>query len=360
MILTGAVAVAAVGCMNDESDLEPVVSIITVPSENTGINTDALSELVEPSETTEETTEATETVVSEPLSVLVSFAGDVTLTQNAGSSNFDNVVGDDTKYCFQNCVDIFSSDDMTLINLEGAVTERRGHVKKQFNFAMKPEALKMLTENSIESVNLANNHTRDYFQEGYDDTKQNLDNNGIYWSNQEKSVIYEVNGVKIGMFGITEYSGVEDGHARINELKKNGANIIIASVHWGVEATYTQTDKQVSIGHDLIDHGADIVVGTHPHRLQPIEKYNGKYILYSLSNFCFGGNSHLGDPDTAIIQCKFIMDETGTNCVNYELIVIPFTQTRVTGNDYCPTPYEWGTEDYFRVLNRLNWSAEDE
>mgnify|MGYP003318216418 CR=1 FL=1 len=107
--------------------------------------------------------------------------------------------------------------------------------------------------------------------------------------------------------------------------------------------------------------GADIIVGHHPHRLQPIEKYNGKYIFYSLSNFCFGGNTGLSDPDSAIIQCEFIMDETNTYCVDYRLNVIPYSQTSTSpGNDYCPKPYEWGSEDYYRVMNRLNWAQEDE
>ena len=105
----------------------------------------------------------------------------------------------------------------------------------------------------------------------------------------------------------------------------------------------------------------DIVVGTHPHRLQPIENYNGKYILYSISNFCFGGNTGLSDPDSAIIQCEFLMDENNEAVESYTLNVIPYCQTSTRpGNDYCPVPYEWGTDDYYRVLERLNWSQEDE
>ena len=113
--------------------------------------------------------------------------------------------------------------------------------------------------------------------------------------------------------------------------------------------------------HGLIDYGADIVIGTHPHRLQPIEEYNGKYICYSLSNFCFGGNNILSDPDSCIIQCTFIMDSEGQSCVDYKLSVIPYSQTSTRpGNDFCPAPYEWGTEEYYRVLSKLGWSNEDE
>ena len=85
--------------------------------------------------------------------------------------------------------------------------------------------------------------------------------------------------------------------------------------------------RQKKIAHELIDYGVDIVVGTHPHRLQPIEKYKDHYIFYSLSNFCFGGNYSLKDPDSVIIQCDFIMDADGSKCVDYRLRVYPYSQT---------------------------------
>ena len=127
-----------------------------------------------------------------------------------------------------------------------------------------------------------------------------------------------------------------------------------------MERDYSPRDSQVVAGHELIDYGVDIVVGTHPHRLQPIEEYNGKYILYSISNFCFGGNTGLSDPDSCIVQCEFIMNEDNTAVADYRLNIVPFCQTSTRpGNDYCPIPYEWGTDDYYRVMERLNWSQED-
>ena len=147
----------------------------------------------------------------------------------------------------------------------------------------------------------------------------------------------------------------------IDDMKAMGCNIIIISCHWGYERDYEPRAEQTDLGHQLIDYGADIVVGTHPHRLQPIEEYNGKYILYSISNFVFGGNTYLSDPDTAIVQCEFIMDSTNTYVEEYRINVIPFRQTtNYPGNDYCPTPYTWGSDEYYRVMQRLNWVQEDE
>ncbi len=308
---------------------------------------------------------AEQIAASEPKQVTVSFVGDLTLTEDSRSSSsvgFNAVVGDDYEYCFQNCKDIFLADDLTLGNLENAVTNLTSYAQKEFVFKMKPEALEMLQIAGIEAVNIANNHTKDYKLEGLEDTRENLDEYGIIWSDADNVAIYETpDGIKIGMFGISNSGTLDQGKACIDELKEMGANIIIASCHWGVEKMYSPNSDQITLAYGLIDYGADIVIGTHPHRLQPIEEYNGKYICYSLSNFCFGGNNILSDPDSCIIQCTFIMDSEGQSCVDYKLSVIPYSQTSTRpGNDFCPAPYEWGTEDYYRVLSKLGWSNEDE
>ena len=314
----------------------------------------------------EQSEETSETTPARPRyeNILISFIGDVTLCSDArgghSARSFGNVVGDDMDYCFQNCKDILQSDDLTIANLEGAVTTRTSHKSKQFVFKMKPESMQMLVNAGIEAVNLANNHSMDFFEAGYQDTKDNLDSYGIVWSDQKTSSTYQIGDYLIGMFGICDWDNANLAYQRIEELKNQGCNIIIATCHWGTEATYTPNSKQIYLGHSLIDHGVDIVIGGHPHRLQPIEKYNGKWIAYSISNFCFGGNLGLSDPDTLILQCNFVMDSETGNCVDYRLNVIPFSQTSSSGNDFCPVGYAWGSDKYYRVLSRLGWSQEDE
>lgn len=309
----------------------------------------------------------TPTPTPEPQHILVSFTGDCTLAEavawNGSPDGFDAVVNGDYTYCFKNCADLFNNDDMTLVNFEGTITNATSYKVKEYVFGAPQEYTQMLTFAGIDAVNLANNHSADYYEQGLTDTENAMDSVGIKWSNQYSVAIYEVRGVKIGMCGIDMVDGdtAATAHPLIDQLKEQGCNIIIVSCHWGIEKDYSPRDDQVITAHDLIDYGADIIVGHHPHRLQPIEKYNGKYIFYSLSNFCFGGNTGLSDPDSAIIQCEFIMDETNTYCVDYRLNVIPYSQTsKRPGNDYCPKPYEWGSEDYYRVMNRLNWAQEDE
>lgn len=297
--------------------------------------------------------------------VTVSFAGDCTLTQDYRSSNkkFDSTVDGDMEYCFQYCAELFKSDDLTLVNLENPVTDRTGHKNNQYIFRMDPENLEMLTLNGIEAVNIANNHTMDFWEDGLQDTRDNLDEYGILWSDDHFGATFTAsNGIVIGMVGLGNDTDAASVAGIIQDLRDDGAAIIIASCHFGAEGTYEPTDRQKKIAHALIDdYGVDIVVGTHPHRLQPIEKYNGHYIFYSLSNFCFGGNYSLTDPDSVIIQCDFIMDEDGSECVDYRLRVFPYCQTSTwPGNDFCPAPYEWESEDYFRVMERLEWAQGDE
>ena len=305
------------------------------------------------------------TLPPEKRTVTVSFTGDCTLTQDYRSGNklFDSTVNGDMEYCFQNCAEMFKNDDMTLINLENPVTTVTGHKDNQYIFRMDPDNLEMLTLAGIEAVNIANNHTMDFWENGLQETRDNLDAYGIIWSDSHYGSTFTTdNGIIIGMVGLDNDTNASDVSGIIRDLREEGAAIIIASCHFGAEGTYDPTERQKKIAHSLIDdYGVDIVVGTHPHRLQPIEKYNGHYIFYSLSNFCFGGNYSLSDPDSVIIQCDFLMDASGSECVDYRLRVFPYSQTSTRpGNDFCPKPYEWESDDYFRVMDRLDWAQGDE
>lgn len=327
----------------------------------------ATSETVE---VTESSAEIVEEIVlpeptSEPERILISFIGDCTLGEalawNGSPAGFDAVVNGDYTYNFKNAADVLSKDDMTLANLEGALTTATSHKDKEFVFGSPLEYVQILQNGSVEAVNLSNNHSEDYWEQGLNDTRNVLDDNGIVWSDESNIGIYEVKGIKIGMAGTTFPTNQQAMYNAIDKLKAEGCNIIIISCHWGIEKDYQPRNDQVVLGRNLIDYGADIVIGTHPHRLQPIEYYNGHYIAYSLSNFVFGGNTSLGDPDTCILQVEFVMDETNTKAVEYNVSVLPYRQTTMyPGNDYCPMPYAWTSDDYYRVLNRLEWLQEDE
>lgn len=293
--------------------------------------------------------------------IVVSFAGDCTLGQNRGlagnSNSFESVIGTDYSYPFKNAVDILGKDDLTLINFEGTLTDAQTARDKEFTFKGPFEYVDILKLGSVEAVNLANNHSYDYADEGLRDTKDTLDTAGILWSLDSSYAIFETNGVKIGMAGFVFPYDIDPIYAAIDSLREQGCEIVIISVHAGVEKMYEPESAQVNMAHAIIDYGADIYVGHHPHRLQPIEVYNGKYILYSLSNFTFGGQPNLTDPDTAIVQCTFSIEDE--EVIGNKLHVIPFSMTTtMPGNDYCPIPYEKGTDEYQEVMDKLNWSEE--
>ena len=166
--------------------------------------------------------------------VTVSFAGDCTLTQDYRSSNkkFDSTVDGDMEYCFQYCAELFKSDDLTLVNLENPVTDRTGHKNNQYIFRMDPENLEMLTLNGIEAVNIANNHTMDFWEDGLQDTRDNLDEYGILWSDDHFGATFTAsNGIVIGMVGLGNDTDAASVAGIIQDLRDDGAAIIIASCH---------------------------------------------------------------------------------------------------------------------------------
>lgn len=317
-----------------------------------------------PTDTPTPTPSPSPTPTPAPTDILISFIGDTTLGEQRGhtglSNCFTNVVGDDFAYPFQYAVEYLANDDMTLCNLEGPLTTSTSlRPDREIYLKGDPKYVECLVQGSIECCNLANNHALDYTQAGLDETRATLDSAGIIWSDSSYFSIYEVKGVKIGMAGFNFTYERQLYYNAIDTLREQGCDIVIISCHIGVERMYEPEQAAIDLAHDVIDYGADIYVGSHPHRLQPVEYYNGKYIIYSESNFCFGGQPYLSDPDTAIFQCTFTVYEGQvTNC---RMECIPFSmRTTSSGNDYCPIAYEKGTEEYDRVMEKLRWSDDSE
>ena len=133
---------------------------------------------------------------------------------------------------------------------------------------------------------------------------------------------------------------------------------MIFAPHWGVEKTYTPTKEQPDAGYAAIDAGADIVWGSHPHALQPIEHYRDGVIFYSLGNFSFGGFTVPADFDTALLQQEVIRDADGTVSLG-ALTVVPCCISSIADrNNYQPTPYTAREEGYDRVLEKLGLLSE--
>ena len=290
----------------------------------------------------------------------LTFAGDCTFGSNPtnyfAGYGFIKTVGEDYRYPFQNVVDYFENDEFTIINLEGPLCDEGNPVQKKHAFHGPTSYVNILTENSVEAVTIANNHTLDYGQTGYASTVAALNAAGVPYVERDCStVVTTENGLTIGIYGAVYYLlDVEDMVAEITAMKEQGVDLIIFAPHWGTEGTYHPTQQQIDVGHAAINAGADIVYGYHPHVLQPIEEYNGGILYYSLGNFSFGGNGYPQDYDTALIRQEVIRDADGTVRLG-EVTAIPACVSSISGrNNYQPTPYAAGTEEYSRILAKLD------
>ena len=260
----------------------------------------------------QETPEVQETTIT------ISAAGDCTLGTDEGfnykrsfKGKYDAV--QDPAYFFQNVQPVFAQDDLTIVNMEGTLTEETTREPKQFAFKGDAEYAKILTAGAVETANLANNHSFDYGKKSYEDTITALEAEGISSFGYERTAVMDIKGVKVGLAGVYELAEhidcKQDLLDNIASLKEQGAQIIIVSFHWGQEKENVPSDVQVELAHTAIDNGADLVLGHHPHVLQGIEEYKGKNIVYSLGNFCFGGNSAPSDMDTMIFQETFTVKD---------------------------------------------------
>ena len=263
--------------------------------------------------------------------------------------------GGDFNYFFENVKSVFEEDDLTIVNFEGTLTDSTIREDKQFAFKADKSYAEILTDGFVEAANLANNHSKDYGEQSYNDTMDALDEAGITNFGYDRVAIKKVKGIKVGLEGTNVMAaglGVTDSMEKnIQDLKDEGAQVIIASFHWGEEKAEYPNDVQVKLAHAAIDAGADLVLGHHPHVLQGIEQYKGKNIVYSLGNFCFGGNMYPSDMDTMIFQQTFtlkggkLQEDNVTN-------IIPCSISSVEDyNNYQPTPAAGEKET--EILNKI-------
>ena len=276
--------------------------------------------------------------------VTVTAAGDCTLATDINASTegsfaaYASQLGGDYSYFLKNVAPVFAEDDLTIVNFEGTLSNQGTRQDKQFAFRGKPEYVQVLTTSSVEAANLANNHSADYGDVSLTDTIKYLNEAGISNFIGTNTAMREVNGISVGLVGINALNEEEAGKLEkaIGSVKSLGAQLVIVSMHWGEEKATAPNEQQIELAHKAVDLGADLVIGTHPHVLQGIEKYNGRYIAYSLGNFCFGGNNNPSDKDTVIYRQVFTFVD-GILQEDENMTLIPAT---ISGhdnyNDYQP------------------------
>ncbi len=256
--------------------------------------------------------------------VTITATGDLTIGtnykayKNLNSSIFGKELkkqNGDINFYLRNIKDILSADDLTIVNFEGtladSVTVPSAKKNNDFLFLAPTEFAQTLPDNSIEAVSLENNHVYDFGEDGYQSTVSAMTNAGVVYSNKTTLGVYETQGLKIGMLSYQTFNGGYDYiYANMptditNAKEQQGCDLVIVSYHWGDELDYHPNEKQQKLGKATIDAGADLVLGHHSHRINPIEEYNGKYIVYSLGNFSFAGNNKPSDMLTFVFQIRF-------------------------------------------------------
>ena len=307
-------------------------------------------------------TDSSNATVSSPVSLTLSVVGDCTLGTDETfdydtslNAYYENYGAD---YFLQNVKDIFSTDDLTIANFEGTLTDSDEREDKTFAFKAPASYASILTGGSVEAVNTANNHSHDYGEQSFNDTLAALDDAGIVHFGYDETAVMDVKGIKVGLVGIYElYDHLEREQQlkdNIAKVKADGAQLIVVIFHWGNETETVPDSNQTTLGRIAIDEGADLVCGHHPHVLQGIETYKGRNIVYSLGNFCFGGNSSPSDMDTMIYQQTFTIDANGVKKDNVtNIIPCSISSAAYDGyNNYQPTPAEG--DEATRILGKIN------
>ena len=292
----------------------------------------------------------------------------------------------DINFVMENIRDILLSDDLTIVNFEGTLTDTeyvpKSKKENSFLFNISPQYVSVLPDNGVEAVSLANNHVGDHGEEGLNDTINALENAGVIYSTQPHMGIYDFKGIlQVAMLSYNCIDRYGDGFKRHHDdgefteeflqydtfeeavqaeirRAKEIYPLVIVSFHWGKEPTaknesqgYIPTSNQIRLGRLAVDAGADLVVGNHSHRIQPIECYNGKYICYSLGNFCFAGNDKPRDMTAILFQIRYRVKEGMISYKDFRIIPIRISSTEKR-NDYIPTVLQEGpTLD--GVLNTL-------
>ena len=231
--------------------------------------------------------------------VTLSFVGDCMLATDRGGEyegSFNKLANEvDPSYFFENFKELFENDDWTVANLENVFTDnhnaqRRGKGYSPAYWYKSPtKNTAILNAGSIEVVSLANNHSEDYGSVGYEDTRNALDGAGILWGDNDNILLLKKDGYTVALYLCTYYYGGYEGYIT-KKLAEVDADYKIVYFPGGTERVHTPDEWKLKGARYIADNGADLVIGGHPHVLQPIEIYNGKTIVHSLGNFVFGGS----------------------------------------------------------------------
>lgn len=309
---------------------------------------------------------AEETAESEDGSfkIVMSFTGDMLLASGDGlqaRGNFlDYAAAQKPEYFLQNVRHIFADDDFTLVNLENVLTDRALEPREKdgdvaFWFRGGTANTAILTTSGVEAVSLANNHTHDYGAKGYADTVRAIADAGLAYGDNGQPLCFEKNGFRIAVVcnGLWNEDQAGSIAARLRAAEQE-SDYQIVFFHGGQENVHTPEAWKVRAAHRLVDSGADLVLGSHPHVLQPREVYGGAEIVYSLGNFCYGGSRQ---PQNRTVIYRLTLTVKDGAVVDTASEMIPCYVYTGAANNYCPAPIT-DAEQRQSVLDFMDGKAE--
>lgn len=249
------------------------------------------------------------------------------ITNKGSKNNYKNM--------FSGVSDLWKDSDYVAGNLECVLLDNASDYEKndkEIHINAETKTANVLKENGFTLVSLANNHLADFKAKGVVNTLDTLDKVGLKHVGAGRNLteaaeydIQEINGVKIATIAVSDIIpkdfAARDSKAGILTTKtlkyyqavkdaSEKADLVIANIHWGVEYGMTETEAQQQLARNLINWGVDVVIGSHPHVLQPVEKYGDGIIFYSMGNFVFDqGWSRTKDS----MVLNYYVDEDG-NC----------------------------------------------
>ncbi len=292
----------------------------------------------------------------------ISIAGDVMIAaykNQTKAGNFNDYANrKDPSYFLSKVKPIFAGDDLTVVNLENVLTDRNlTEVKKNHSpaywYRSRTANTRILTSSSVEAVSLANNHTGDYGEQGRLDTIAAVQNAGLRWGNDSNTMIYEKNGYRVAIIcnGLWNEKQADAICRRLREAESR-SDFQIVFYHGGTERVHSPEEWRVRASRKLVDAGADLVIGNHPHVIQPRETYKGVDIVYSMGNFCFGDEKR-AENRTIIYSLDLKIRREDHTLVKKSGEIIPCYVYTAATNNYCPAPISNGAEKQ-RVLDFMN------
>lgn len=291
--------------------------------------------------------------------VTITFLGDCTLggeekTAGSGKGFVKIVQREGYGWPFRGLLSLTGTDDITVANLEGVLTDRKLQKKeKEFNFKGPTAYTQILHEGSIEAVTLANNHSHDYGDGGYNDTKEALKQAQVAFFAADNCAVWERDGLKIGFAGVNFTAG-EAFENQVRLLQQEGCSAVIVFMHAGLEYSAEPNGYQRAIAEKAVSLGCDLVVGSHPHVVQGFEFVKGVPVLYSLGNCSFGGNANPKDKDALVMQAVLSFEEGALT--GGELHFYPVSITSIQRyNNYSPVLLTG--KDAQRVLKKMETST---